>query len=84
VVGEIHLAGHTRNEADGRPILIDDHGSRVGAPVWSLYARALERFGRIPTLVEWDTNIPALETLLDDAARAERLLAGHGHDAHAA
>lgn len=87
-VGEIHLAGHARNEADGRPILIDDHGSRVGAPVWALYERALERFGGVPTLIEWDTDIPKLEVLLDEAARAERLLAARvprdGHDAHAA
>ena len=69
-VGEIHLAGHARNEADGRTILIDDHGSPVTDEVWALYARALERFGPRPTLIEWDTDIPAFSVLLDEARRA--------------
>ena len=73
-VGEIHLAGHARNDADGRTILIDDHGSPVAAPVWELYAHALRRFGRVPTLVEWDTDIPALAVLLAEARTADRLL----------
>jgi uncharacterized protein (UPF0276 family) len=51
-IGEIHLAGHAANDADGRTILIDDHGSPVTAPVWKLYQRALERFGSVPTLIE--------------------------------
>jgi uncharacterized protein (UPF0276 family) len=72
-VGEIHLAGHATNEADGRTILIDDHGSRIAEPVWDLYRVTLERFGVAPTLIEWDTNLPALAVLLDEAARAERL-----------
>jgi uncharacterized protein (UPF0276 family) len=73
-VGEIHLAGHARNDADGRVILIDDHGSAVAAPVWELYAHALRRFGRVPTLVEWDTDIPTLAVLLAEARTADRLL----------
>jgi uncharacterized protein len=76
VVGELHLAGHTRvNDADGA-IVIDDHGSRVGAPVWSLYRHALARFGPLPTLIEWDTDIPPLAVLLEEAATAERHLIG--------
>src|SRR2546428_236851 len=77
-IGEIHLAGHAENEADGRRILIDDHGSRVADPVWRLYARALERFGPVPTLVEWDTNLPELTVLLDEAAKARHLLEAAG------
>jgi hypothetical protein len=73
-VGEIHLAGHARNEAEGVAILIDDHGSRVAPAVWELYARALARFGPVPTLVEWDTDIPDLGVLLEEAASAERVL----------
>src|SRR5262245_1399416 len=73
-VGEIHLAGHASNEADGRTILIDDHGSRVCAEVWRLYARALARFGPVPTLVEWDTDVPALSVLLGEAGSAQRIL----------
>jgi uncharacterized protein len=72
-VGEIHLAGHSVNDADGRAILIDDHGSRVADAVWTLYTCALERFGPTPTLIEWDTNIPSLSTLLEEAATADAL-----------
>lgn len=75
-IGEIHLAGHARNEAEGRTILIDDHGSPVSDDVWALYARALERLGPRPTLIEWDTDIPALPVLLDEARRAEAAIAG--------
>ena len=70
-VEEIHLAGHAVNDADGHTVLIDDHGSRVAPDVWRLYAHAIARFGARPTLIEWDTNIPALDVLLDEAARAE-------------
>lgn len=74
-IGEVHLAGHARNEADGRIILIDDHGSPVADEVWALYARALERFGPRPTLIEWDTDIPALSVLLGEARHAEAVIA---------
>jgi uncharacterized protein (UPF0276 family) len=73
-VGEIHVAGHARNDADGLTILIDDHGSRVSPDVWQLYAHALSRFGPVATLVEWDTDIPALDTLLAEACVADGLL----------
>lgn len=82
-VEEIHLAGHARNEADGRTILVDDHGSRVAEPVWALYRCALERFGRVPTLIEWDTDVPALAVLMEEAARAAGHLDGE-RDADAA
>jgi uncharacterized protein (UPF0276 family) len=70
-VAEIHLAGYQRNEADGSTILIDDHGSPVSEPVWALYAEAIERFGRVPTLIEWDTRLPPLAVLLAEAQRAD-------------
>ena len=73
-VGEVHLAGHSMNDVDGRTILIDDHGSRVPEPVWQLYARTLERGGPRPTLVEWDTNLPDLTVLLEEASTAQRCL----------
>ena len=73
-VGEIHLSGHARNDADGRTILIDDHGSRVSPGVWQLYTHALSRFGPVATLVEWDTDIPRLDTLLAEATVADGLL----------
>jgi uncharacterized protein (UPF0276 family) len=68
-VGEIHLAGHSAAGA----LLIDDHGSRVVPQVWSLYETACRRFGPVPTLIEWDTSIPPLDVLLDEAAMAARL-----------
>jgi uncharacterized protein (UPF0276 family) len=74
-IGEIHLAGHSVRELDGgRTLRIDDHSSRVVPEVWSLYREALSRFGAIPTLIEWDTNVPPLEILLDEASRAAALL----------
>lgn len=62
-VAEIHLAGHI----DCGDIVIDDHGSRVKPPVWTLYQHAVKRFGNRPTLIEWDTDIPALDVLLAEA-----------------
>jgi uncharacterized protein len=73
-IGEIHLAGHAVNDADGRPMLIDDHGSPVAPAVWRLYERALARFGPVPTLIEWDTDLPPLPVLLAEAAAAGRRL----------
>ena len=75
-IAEIHLAGHSLRRRDGgRELRIDDHGSRVIAEVWSLYREALTLFGPVPTLIEWDTNVPTLDALLDEAARAAALLA---------
>jgi uncharacterized protein (UPF0276 family) len=77
LVGEMHLAGFDHCD----DFLIDTHGQPVHAPVWDLYAYALERLGPKPTLIEWDTDIPALAVLQREAAKAERLLqreeAGH-------
>ena len=74
-VGEIHLAGHALRTLDNGSVLrIDNHGARVAAEVWTLYSEALRRFGRMPTLIEWDTDIPALDVLLDEAAQASALL----------
>jgi uncharacterized protein (UPF0276 family) len=70
-VGELHLGGHA--ECDG--MLVDTHGAPVCEAVWALYGAALARFGPRPTLVEWDTDIPALEVLLAEAARARSMMA---------
>lgn len=72
-VGEIHLAGHCHVSDAHGDIVIDDHGSRVCDAVWSLYRHAIQRFGGVPTLIEWDTDIPALDVLLDEAARARNV-----------
>ncbi len=75
-VGEIHLAGHaTDRDADGTAILIDAHDRPVADPVWALYARVIARTGPLPTLVEWDADLPPWETLAAEAARAERAMA---------
>ena len=68
-VGEIHLAGHLVTPA----AVIDHHGAAVAQPVWDLYRAALARFGRVPTLVEWDTDIPPLDELLAEARKAETI-----------
>ena len=74
-IGEIHLAGHTIRQLDnGRTLRIDDHGSRVAPEVWTLYAEALAHFGAVPTLIEWDTNVPPLTVLLEEAAHAKGFL----------
>jgi uncharacterized protein (UPF0276 family) len=76
-VREIHLAGFTRKTDLPVPLLIDTHSKPVDGEVWSLYARALDRFGPVPTLIEWDADIPPLAVLLAEAARAEELLDEH-------
>ncbi|MES2295611.1 MAG: DUF692 family multinuclear iron-containing protein [Pseudomonadota bacterium] len=70
-VAEIHLAGHLRTEL----AVIDHHGATVAPAVWELYRAALARFGRVPTLIEWDTDIPALPVLLDQAQQARAIAA---------
>jgi uncharacterized protein (UPF0276 family) len=72
-VREIHLAGHFRRGE----LLVDHHGERVAPPVWELYQAALERFGPIPTLIEWDTDIPPLAVLLEEARKADHAGARH-------
>lgn len=69
VVGEMHLAGHLVTPQ----AVIDHHGDRVAEPVWHLYEAALQRFGAVPTLIEWDTDLPALDVLLAEADRAAAL-----------
>ena len=77
LVQEIHLAGFTVNRYEEGEILIDNHGSRVAEEVWELYARAIERLGPVPTLIEWDTDIPPLDVLLGEAGRADRTMETH-------
>ena len=72
-VGELHLGGHLLTPH----AVIDHHGAAVADPVWELYAAALQRFGAIPTLVEWDTDLPPLDILLGEADKAQAMLARH-------
>jgi hypothetical protein len=73
-IQEIHLAGHARRRVGARNLLIDDHGSAVCDEVWALYDDVLRRFGPVPTLIEWDNDVPPLEILLAEAARADHRL----------
>lgn len=79
-VGEIHLAGHLASPL----ALVDHHGAAVAEPVWELYRAALQRFGRVPTLVEWDTGLPPLDGLLAEARKAEVIARGYPLPAAAA
>jgi uncharacterized protein (UPF0276 family) len=74
-VGEIHLGGHDEDKDEhGSPLLIDSHGREVADPVWTLYAHTLARGGIRPTLIEWDTDVPAWSVLRDEAARAAAVM----------
>jgi hypothetical protein len=73
-VDEIHLAGHAVNQIDDVQIRIDDHGSPVRDAVWTLHEQALRHLGRrVPVMIEWDTDIPELEVLLGEAAKADAI-----------
>lgn len=71
LVAQYHLAGHKRHP----DVYIDDHGSQVSQEVWRLYEKALERLGSQPTLIEWDTDVPTLGVLVDQAKHARQSMA---------
>ena len=74
-VGEIHLGGHATDSDDsGDVLLIDAHDREVSDPVWTLYADVVSRIGRLPTLIEWDNDLPSWGVLAADAARAEAVM----------
>ncbi|WP_072394624.1 DUF692 domain-containing protein [Hyphomicrobium sp. CS1GBMeth3] len=74
-VGEIHLAGHAEIEdGDGGRLLVDAHDRAVVDPVWALYARAIARAGAVPTLIEWDNDIPTWSRLFAEAKRADAVI----------
>ena len=73
--GQVHLSGHAvDSDALGAPLLIDSHGSAVADAVWDLYARALEITGPLPTLIEWDNDVPDYAVLRDEARMAQAIL----------
>ena len=76
-VREMHLAGFTRKTFDGGEILIDTHNRRVVPEVWRLYEAAVARFGAVPTLIEWDSDLPPLAVLLDEARQAQTIMETH-------
>jgi uncharacterized protein len=73
-VAEFHLAGHTVKRVGGLEILIDTHNRPVCGEVWALYQMALRLIGARPTLIEWDTDLPPLQTLVAEAAQADAFL----------
>ncbi len=77
VVSEIHLAGHLVTD----DAVIDHHGAPVAEVVWDLYRTCLARFGAVPTLIEWDTDIPELAVLVAEAERARAVRAQLPHEA---
>ena len=73
-VGEVHLAGYAPDrDAASAPLLIDDHGRPVSEKVWALYCRLLSRGRTVPTLIEWDNDVPSFSVLAKEAARARSL-----------
>lgn len=77
LVGEVHLGGHDEDRDDhGRRLLIDSHGAEVVDPVWALYARVIAKAGPLPTLIEWDNDVPDWPVLAAEAGRAARVLEG--------
>jgi len=90
LVGEVHLGGHAEDKDDqGASLLIDAHDRPVIDPVWDLYARVVALAGTLPTLIEWDTDVPAWPALFEEARRADHVLEradlrpdsqGDGHD----
>jgi uncharacterized protein len=79
LVGEVHLAGHAVEIHEGNALLIDDHGSPVGDACWSLYTRFIARAGPVPTLIEWDTNVPDYAILFAEARKAETIMEAARH-----
>lgn len=80
-VGEIHLGGHAREELPSGPLLIDAHGTPVADPVWALYAEVIALAGPLPTLVEWDNDVPDWPVLAAEADRVTAILRGEGRHA---
>lgn len=78
-VKEVHLAGHSLKDIEGQTVRIDDHGSQICDDVWALYEKFLQNGGNAPVLIEWDTSIPPLETLLAEAQKAQILMAKFDH-----
>lgn len=80
-IGEFHLGGfELEAEAGGTSVIIDTHARPIDGRAWDLYAYAISRFGRRPTLIEWDSAIPAMDVLLDEAAKADAVAGAASKD----
>lgn len=79
-VREIHLAGHATEEVEkGDPLLIDAHDREVSDAVWLIYENLIAKIGPVPTLIEWDNDVPAWSVLKTEATKADTILARHAH-----
>jgi uncharacterized protein len=82
LVREIHLAGHAEDLDDqGAKLLIDAHDRPVADPVWELYGSVIEAVGPVPTLIEWDNDVPEWDVLKSEALAANRILDLHTRNA---
>lgn len=78
-VAEMHLAGHSEVETRSKgTLLVDTHNDYVRNEVWELYGFAIQRFGAVPTLIEWDQDLPELKDLVAEAGKARDVLRQHG------
>jgi len=68
-IWQVHLAGHTQED----DLIIDTHDHPIADPVFELYAAALQRFGRVTTMIERDDRIPPLSELLDELGQVRRI-----------
>lgn len=73
-IQEFHLAGFTSTTIDMNEVLVDSHNRAVMPAVWDLYREAITILGRKPTIIEWDTDLPSLDTLCLEASKAETIL----------
>jgi uncharacterized protein len=74
-VREVHLAGHaTEEDEKGAPLLIDAHDREVSDAVWSIYEKVIAEIGPVPTLIEWDNDVPAWSVLKEEATKADAIL----------
>jgi len=71
IVDEIHLAGYTAVKSG--ELVVDDHSQAVSQQCWQLYRAALDKFGNVPTLIEWDNNMPSWQRLLQEADKARKI-----------
>jgi uncharacterized protein len=82
-VQEIHLAGHAaETDDDGKPLLIDAHDRAVSNDVWALFEAVIAKRGIVPTLIEWDNDVPAWDVLKSEAKLADQILARYATPAH--